>query len=101
MPKGAPGVSGDSAREPLGEDAPLAFGRRAEEPPRLDPQPDRRAMPGQVRQGAAVAAVDSARQLTAAGAWNEPTLRTHVDRHSAGIRSQGDQLQLTGRGKQR
>src|SRR5690606_32631210 len=68
---------------------------------RLDSQPDRRAVPRQVSQGAAIAAMDPARQLAAVGARNEPSLRTQVDRDPMRTRSHGDQLQLPRSRKER
>src|SRR5690606_10921337 len=67
-------------RAPLGEDASPTLRGGTEETARLDSQPDRRAVPRQVSQCAAIAAMDPVRRLAAVGARNEPSLRTQVDR---------------------
>ena len=47
----------DHPRQPLREDPPRAADMVAEQPTHTQPQPDRVAAPGQIRQGAAIAAV--------------------------------------------
>src|SRR5690606_11270207 len=97
----AAGVAIRGPREPLGEDASPTLRDGTEEAARLDSQPDRRAVPRQVSQGAAIAAMDPARQLAAVRTRDDFAPRAQLDRDPMRTRSHGDQLQLPRSRKER
>src|SRR5690606_22108821 len=97
----AAGVAIRGLREPLSEDASPTLRGGTKETARLELQPDRRAVPRQVGQGAAIAAMDPARRLAAVGARNEPSPRAQLDRDPMRTRRHGDQLQLPRSRKER
>jgi hypothetical protein len=84
---GAARVRGDDLRQPLGENAPRAVEADAEELARVKFEPGDHAVPGQVGDPAAVAAVDSPGHRAAARASGARGGRVHDQRQRCGGRN--------------
>src|SRR5690606_1090476 len=97
----AAGVAIRGLREPLSEDASPTLRGGTEEAARLNLQPDRRAVPRQVSQGAAIAAMDPARRLAAVRARDDFAPRAQLGRDPMRPRRHGDQLPLPRSRKER
>lgn len=87
-------VGGCGRREPFCEDTPITLALGAEEPPGLDAQTNRGALPGQIRQQARITAVDAYGRGPAVRAGHRAAPRAHMDHQAPSVWGEAEQLQF-------